>query len=78
MNYELQGFKITGMNLDDINQEISMVTDVLVGIAGADPRFQTNNSGIKFIVKGFTDYDDLNAKIKQAAAEWVTTNYPNS
>ncbi len=77
MDYELQGFTIKGLSLDDAKQEIVITTDILVGIVGADPRFQTNNSSIPFVVKGFKDYAGLNSMIKQAASDWVATNYPS-
>lgn len=78
MEYILQGYTVKGLTLDDVKQEVRIQTDILVGIVDADPRFQTNNSNIEFVIKGFNGYDELAALIKEACNNWVKDNYPNT
>lgn len=78
MIYEQQGYTITGLSMDNEKKEIHILVDILVGIQGADTRFQTNNPNIDFIIKGFSGYDELVALINEASLNWVKQNYIDS
>lgn len=78
MNYEFISFSIRGMSLDDVLREIHVAVNIVVGIEGADERFQIVNPNIDFVIRGFTSYDELSADVKAKAAQWVVDNYPNT
>ncbi len=78
MNYRLITSTIKGLTLDNEKKEIHIQVDIMVGIEGADERFQINNPNIDFILKNFDGYDQLAEQINEKSTQWVIENYPNT